>query len=44
VQRTEAMIGGSFVRLDKRGKPIRGNSGVMWVVGFAGQSGRSTTR
>ncbi len=28
------MIGGNFVRLDARGKPIRGIKGQLWVAGF----------
>lgn len=34
VERTGSMIGSGFIRLDQRGKPIHGASGVMWVAGF----------
>jgi putative ABC transport system permease protein len=34
IQSTGQSIGGSFIRLDERGKPIHGNAGVMWVAGF----------
>jgi putative ABC transport system permease protein len=34
VKSTGQSIGGSFIRLDQRGKPIHGRAGVMWVAGF----------
>lgn len=34
VKSTGQAIGGSFIRLDGRGRPIHGNAGVMWVAGF----------
>lgn len=34
VQRTGAMIGAGFIRLDKSGRPVHGASRVMWVAGF----------
>jgi putative ABC transport system permease protein len=34
VKSTGQSIGGSFIRLDKRGRPIRGSAGIMWVAGF----------
>lgn len=34
VKSTGQAIGGSFIRLDARGRPIHGSAGVMWVAGF----------
>jgi putative ABC transport system permease protein len=35
IKSTGQSIGGTFIRLDQHGRPIHGNSGVMWVAGFA---------
>jgi putative ABC transport system permease protein len=34
VKSTGQGIGGTFIRLDARGKPIHGKAGVMWVAGL----------
>lgn len=34
VKSTGQSIGGTFIRLDARGKPIHGSAGLMWVAGF----------
>jgi putative ABC transport system permease protein len=34
VDHAAAMVGGAWVRLDPRGRPIRGAKGLMWVAAF----------